>query len=470
MRITKEVSPRFEEFLFDWFYEQYLLIGGYGSGKSYQIAFKIILKLLEEKRKCLVVRQVAETILLSCYSLFEEILEDMNLITYDRYEFSKKKTKVLCLKSPLSFTFPNGSKIFFKGMDNPEKVKSINDISIIWIEECSEISYASYLELLGRVRTPKVSLHFILSCNPIGRENWVYSHFFRTIDEEGKTIITQDENEFYEKKTLIKNGTYYHHSIPTDNPWLPYSYLKKLDDLRKYDKHLYEVARWGKFGAQGIRVLPQLTVDSDWKLMKMMVDSIPIENHFWGMDFGFESSYNAVISCAIDTKARALYIYEEIYINKITDDKMANLSEMLYLKNKLNLLYQNGINKFIVADSEDPKAIKYYRDNGYRMRPCKKFKGSRLEYTRKCKRFKKIIVSHRCPNVIRELQDLTYKKDKNGNIIPDEFNIDPHTFSALWYAIDLVNVHDIKEKDFNSISGARLKDTINKNSVKNITQ
>ena len=48
MKVTKAVSPAFEDFLFDWDYERYLLIGGYGSGKSYHIAFKIILKLLEE--------------------------------------------------------------------------------------------------------------------------------------------------------------------------------------------------------------------------------------------------------------------------------------------------------------------------------------------------------------------------------------------------------------------------------------
>ena len=43
MKVTKAVSPAFEDFLFDWDYERYLLIGGYGSGKSYHIAFKIIL-------------------------------------------------------------------------------------------------------------------------------------------------------------------------------------------------------------------------------------------------------------------------------------------------------------------------------------------------------------------------------------------------------------------------------------------
>ena len=66
MKIVKKISPAFEDFVFNWDYEQYLLIGGYGSGKSYDVAFKIVLKLLEEKRKVLVVRQVYDTIYESC--------------------------------------------------------------------------------------------------------------------------------------------------------------------------------------------------------------------------------------------------------------------------------------------------------------------------------------------------------------------------------------------------------------------
>ena len=38
-------------------------------------------------------------------------------------------------------------------------------------------------------------------------------------------------------------------------------------------------------------------------------------------------------------------------------------------------------------------------------------------------------------------------KDKNGKLIYDEFNIDPHTFSAIWYALDTFNVPNIKERN-----------------------
>lgn len=454
MEIVKEVSERFADFVFDWDYEKYLLIGGYGSGKSYDIALKIILKLLEEKRKCLVIREVYDTITESCFDLFKEILSDMDLLANDddRREY---KTKVRALKSPMELKFPNGSRIIFKGMDKPEKVKSLNGVSIVWFEECSEIKYEGYKEMLGRIRTPDISMHFILSCNPVGKENWVYRHFFVRIDEDGNEKVILNDEELYNKKTIIRNGVYYHHSTLDDNPYLPDAYIKRIEDIKTYDTYLYRIARWGRFGAAGIRVLPQFEIAKNAKKFKEAVKGIPEIFHFYGFDFGFEESYNAVLSMAVDDKNKYLYIYDEIYMNSITDDKFANLDEMQKLKAKQESMKSQDIkHNPIVADNEDPKAIKYYRQQGYEIRACRnKFAGSRLSNTRKVKRFRKIICSPKCKNTIRELKDLTYKKKPNGDTIYDEFCIDPHTFSAIWYALDTYTVADIKEIKRNSKNG-----------------
>ena len=458
MEIVKEVSERFADFVFDWDYEKYLLIGGYGSGKSYDIALKIVLKLLEEKRKCLVIREVYDTITESCFDLFKEILTDMDLLA-DEDDRLTYKTKVRALKSPMELKFPNGSRIIFKGMDKPEKVKSLNGVSIVWFEECSEIKYEGYKEMLGRIRTPDVSMHFILSCNPVGKENWVYRHFFVRIDEDGNEKVILNDEELYNKKTIIRNGVYYHHSTLDDNPYLPDAYVKRIEDIKTYDAYLYRIARWGRFGAAGIRVLPQFEIAKNAKKFKEAVNGIPEIFHFYGFDFGFEESYNAVISMAVDDKNKYLYIYDEIYMNSITDDKFANLDEMQKLKAKQeSMKSQNIKHNPIVADNEDPKAIKYYRQQGYEIRACRnKFAGSRLSNTRKVKRFRKIICSPKCKNTIRELKDLTYLKKPNGDTIYDEFCIDPHTFSAIWYALDTYTVADIKEVKRNSKNGESKK-------------
>lgn len=446
MECNVNVSKRFAPYVTDWNYEQYLAIGGYGSGKSHNTALKIILKLMQQKRTALVVRNVYDTIKESCFVLFKDILQDMDILSDAT---TNKRTvfdgKVIAVQSPMEIRFPNGSRIIFKGLDKTEKIKSIHGVSIVWIEECSEIRYEAYQELLGRIRTPRVTLHFILTCNPVGRENWVYRHFFSRLDEGGKEIVVQDEKEFYKRRTLInrkvnRNGIYYHHSTVDDNPFVSKSYKERLDSLKEVDKALWVVARYGRFGTSGLKVLPNFAVATDRKQFKEKVNSIPARMHFFGLDFGFEESYNALISCCIDEKENVLYIYDEVYQNKITDDLFIKKDSVLKVKKRAE-----NCGKYIGADSAEPKTIQYYRQNDFPIVKCKKYPGSRLQNTKKVKRFRKIICSPKCKNTIRELSNLVYAKDSQGNLIYDEFNIDPHTFSAIWYALDKYTVPDLKD-------------------------
>lgn len=440
MQVTKAVNPRFEDFIWDWDYGEYLLVGGYGSSKSYHIALKIILKCLEEKRKALVVREVYETIRESCFDLFIEILEDMNLL--DPNSNRRNSNKVRYKTSPMQLIFPNGSKVIFKGMDKPGKLKSINGVSIVWLEEASEIKYEGYKELKGRLRHPTLSLHFLLSTNPVGTENWVYQHFFKRTNEDGTETVILDDQRLYKKHTIVKKGVYYHHSVVDDNLFVPKSYVHTLDEMQEYDPDLYRVARLGQFGINGIRVLPQFSVAPHNQVMRA-VSGIPAKFKFTGFDFGFETSYNAVVRMAVDDAEKVLYIYWEYYKNRMTDDRTAAELAELGLQDEQ-----------IIADCEDPKAIQYYRQMGFKIRPCHKWAGSRLANTRKIKRFRKIICSTNCINCIRELSTLTYDKDQKGNLIYDQFNIDPHTFSAIWYALDNYTVADVKDEIRNSRKGA----------------
>lgn len=447
MDIEVNVVDSFANMVDDWYYPQYLVIGGYGSGKSYHVALKIVLKLLQENRRALVVREVFDTIYESAFNLFKEILAGMGLLSDG--STTQNKRLVVARKAPLSFSFPNGSEILFKGLDKPEKIKSINNVSIVWIEEATEIKYSAYKELLGRVRARDVSLHFILSCNPIGKENWVYQHFFERLDDTGKAVTILKEDTLYERKEVVKNDIYYHHSTSTDNPFLPKQYLDTLDELQEYDYPLYTVARLGRFGATGTRVLPQLSIATE--PLHSLPEKLGYTNIYFGFDFGFEESYNAVLTLGVDLPNRILYVLDEVYQNKITDDLFAVSEKMVTLKRYIDGLNRQGYDRIIVADNEDPKAIQYYRQSGFAIRACRnKFAGSRLSNTRKIKRFKQIIVAEHCVHTIRELKDLTYKKDAKGNIIYDDFNIDPHTFSAMWYALDTVNVADVKDKQFHS--------------------
>lgn len=414
----KEVNPHFDDFLFDWSTKFQFLVGGYGSSKSYHVALKIIIKLLEEKRTALVVREVYDTHRESTFSLLEEIIVDLGL-----------ENKIKCGSSPMQIRFPNGSKIIFKGMDKPAKLKSINNVSLIWLEECSEIKYAGFKELLGRLRHPALKLHMILSTNPVSKSNWTYKHFFK---DEVKKIFILDDERLYRERTIIQGNTYYHHSTADDNLFLPESYIEQLEEMEAYDPDLHRIARKGQFGVNGTRVFPQFEEQPHDAVMEA-ISKIrrPLLRN--GMDFGFSKSFNALLRMAVDRENLILYIYWEYYDRGKDDEDIAE-DIRIFQKNRWE----------IRGDSAEPKTISYFKKKGFRMTGAKKFQGSRLQYTKKVKRFRKIICSDECPNTAEELKHLTLAVDKDGEVIEDQFNIDPHTLSAIWYGLDDYEVQDLK--------------------------
>lgn len=416
--VEKEVNPRFEDFLYDWNQKFQLLVGGYGSSKSYHVVVKIIMKLIEEKRTALVVREVYDTHRDSTFSLFSELIEDLGLSHVVRTS-----------TSPMQVKFPNGSKIIFRGMDKPEKLKSINNISLIWLEECSEIKYTGFKELIGRLRHPSLDLFMILSTNPVSKDNWTFKHFFMNPTED---YFVLDDQDLYEKKTIVVGNTYYHHSTADDNLFLPESYIEQLDELASYDPDLHRIARKGQFGVNGKLVLPQLEVlpheqvTEELRRIKHPVRKL-------GFDIGFEKSFNALSDMVIDHDKKILYVIDEYYTRGLTDPEIADNLE------------KKGIQKRVMKMDIDPFFTAYLRQRGFRVLPAKKFPGSRLAYTKKVKRFKRIVISDNCVNHIKELQELTYKVNpKTGEMIEDEFNIDPHTFSAIWYGLDDYEVASVK--------------------------
>lgn len=410
------LNDHFYDFIDDWEHKFYFLVGGYGSSKSYHVAVKLIKKLLQEKRKALVIREVFDTIRDSCFDLLEEVASAMGVEEYLTFT-----------TSPMQVRFKNGSRIIFKGMDKPAKLKSLNGVSVVWIEECSEVKYEGFKEILGRLRHPTLSNHIILSTNPVSKSNWCYKHFFQ--DRKNNVLILDDE-ELYRKRIMIVGNTYYHHSTVDDNFFVPASYVEQLDDLQIHDPDLYRVARKGRFGINGTLVFPQFEVQPHEKVLELMkAVKSPLEKN--GMDFGFVTSYNAALRMLMDHEEKILYIYKEYYSRNKTDPEIAKDME-------------DWKDIVIKADCAEPKAIKYYKQAGFRMKACKKFKGSRSMYTKKVKRFKKIICSDACPNTIDELKELTFAVDKDGEIIEDEFNIDPHTLSAIWYGLDDYEVSNLK--------------------------
>ena len=111
--------------------------------------------------------------------------------------------------------------------------------------------------------------------------------------------------------------------------------------------------------------------------------------------FGFVVSYNAVIKIAIEHEKKYISIKSTTEWNDRQQDS----------KGVRDIIDKDEL---IIADSAEPKTIQYYNQQGFRMIGAKKGPGSRLQNTKKVKRFRKIICSDECKNTIRELKNLTY--------------------------------------------------------------
>lgn len=404
----RENNHHFGGFIVNWHKRFYFVVGGYGSSKSYNTALKLLIKARDEKkRKILVVRKTFESLRDSCFDLLCEIIETSGMskefkITSTPMRIIHKKTK---------------SRFIFRGLDKPEKLKSIHGVSIVWIEEAPEISYEAFKELNGRLRTMEQSMHIIMSSNPVSKSSWTYKHFF--LDKE------MDDNELYHKRIIKTEDTYYHHSTVDDNKFVPAEYKQQLEQLQHHDPDLYRIARKGRFGILGEKLFRNVENKSHSEVMEE-VEKINCRDRYDGLDFGFSVSFNALVRCAVDRQNNHLYIYKEWHEKELINSEVTE---------KVVKLLQ-GTYHSVIADNARPELIEELSRNKIRIERTKKVANNKVIGANKIKSFYKIIVSDECPQTFKDLTELTFKKDKNDEIIEDKFSFDSHIFDALAYSLE----------------------------------
>lgn len=119
-----EVNDHFLDYLADWNHYVYMLMGGYGSSKSFNTALKLIIKATQESRRFLIVREVYNTHKESTYQDLIDAIHFLKLESFFEWKVS-----------PLSIVCPGtGSKFIFRGLDDRKKLKSVKDISVCWIK------------------------------------------------------------------------------------------------------------------------------------------------------------------------------------------------------------------------------------------------------------------------------------------------------------------------------------------------
>lgn len=200
---------------------RYLVLkGGGGSGKSIFAGRKVLERCVSEPgHRILVCRKVARTLRESCFAQLRGQIAE---------HYPDCGARVA--KGDLRITFPNGSEILFAGLDDVEKLKSIYDITGIWIEEASELLEADFNQLDIRLRTQSpYYLQIILSFNPISITHWLKARFFDKKDP----------------RATVHESTY------QDNRFLTQEAVKTLEAFKDTDEYYYMVYCLGQWGVTG---------------------------------------------------------------------------------------------------------------------------------------------------------------------------------------------------------------------------
>lgn len=362
--------------------------GGAGSGKSYGACQKILLKAMNSKRRVLIIRKVQNTLKVSIWRLMLDLLIESGISIFCKVN-----------KSDLEIELPNGSTFLFKGLDDPEKIKSITDITDIVIEEGSELNEDDFTQLNLRLRPREEYPQIYIMFNPISKKNWTFSYFFGEDADLSNVLIIQ---------TTYK-----------DNRFLSKEYTDELEKLAYRNPAYYRIYALGEFATLDKLVFPRyekrLISDDE-------VKGLPV---WTGLDFGYVNDPSAIVHGSIDTNNKKIFIRNEYVRKGMLNKEIA--STMISLGLHKDKSY---------GDSAEPKSIAEIRLEGVNIEATEKGKDSIIHGIQWIQGYE-IIVDERCFKVCEELDNYTWKKDKKtGEYVNEPVDGFNHTIDAIRYGLN----------------------------------
>lgn len=378
--------PTFYPLLLDYSHRWEFYCGSAGSGKSYSIAQKIIIRCCKEPIKVLVCRRYATTLRNSCFSLFKDILTKWQL------------TKFVKIKeTDMSITFPNGSQIIMIGLDTEEKLLSLNNVSTVWVEEAYEVEKEKVEQLNLRMRGAASNQQLIISFNPISKSHWLYGYCVKEPPD----------------------SSLFHHSTYKDNPFLNAEYIAALDEMAIRNPAKYRVYGLGEWGVdvEGL-------VITNWRREEfnpMELAQLGYE-HRVGLDLGWIDK-TAIIDTLYDRANKTIYVFNEFYKSGCQPSQIADaIRDMKLDKTK------------IYVDAAEPRTIQFFKNEGIRAEPCAKGKDS-VKAGLMFLQDSLIIVHPSCKSFIMELENFSYIKSKTtGEYTEDTTHEFSHAIDACRYA------------------------------------
>nr|DAW58478.1 MAG TPA: terminase large subunit [Caudoviricetes sp.] len=378
--------------------------GGASSGKSHGVIQKVVFKSLQAwkyPRKVLFLRKVGSSVYDSIFEDVKQCLEAWGLLGACKVNNSAYRIEL-----------PNGAQFIFKGLDNPEKIKSIKGISDVVMEEASEFTLDDYTQLTLRLRDKKHPFKQIyLMFNPVSKVNWVYNAFF----------VKKPKN------TVIYQTTY------KDNRFLDEVTKENIEELANRNEAYYKIYALGEFATLDKLVFPKYKKQL---LNKEELSHIPSD---FGLDYGFINDPSAFMHVKIDEENKRLYILEEYVKKGLTNDKIAEAIKAL------------GYSKEIIrADSAEKKSNQELRNLDIpRVIDVIKGPGSVMQGIQYILQYE-IIVDERCVKTIEELENYTWKKDKATNeYINEPVDSYNHCLDSVRYAVQDRIFQKKKELDVN---------------------
>lgn len=400
------IAPVFAPVIFDIEernHTEYVFPGGRGSTKSSFISLNILdLIMKNDDMHAVVMRQVADTLRGSVYQQMMWAIEALGL-----------SEDFHATVSPMEITrISTGQKIYFRGADDPGKVKSIKVpfgyIGILWLEELDQFTGPESVRKIEQsvIRGGEYAYIFKSFNPPKSKGNWANKYI--KIPKETRLVI---------------------HSTYLDIPrkWLGKPFIDEAEFLKEVNPAAYDNEYMGEANGNGGQVFDNVTIREITDEQIAQFDRI-----YNGVDWGWYPDPYHFGRMHYDAARMTLYIFMEYRCNKKGNKETAEE------------LKKRGItgNDLITCDSAEEKSVGDYRAYGLLARGAEKGPGS-VDYSMKwLQSLREIVIDNvRCPHTAEEFLDYEYEKDKEGNDIssyPDKNN---HAIDMVRYAMNSVWKH-----------------------------
>lgn len=368
----------------------FIITGGRGSGKSFEVGRFATLLSFEKGHKILFTRQTMTSAHLSIIPEFQEKIELLEL----NHAFDIRKSEIVNLQS--------GSEIIFKGIktssgDQTANLKSLQGVTTWILDEAEELTDESIFDKINfSIRQKGKQNRVILILNPSTKEHWIYRKFFEQVGiQEG----------FNGQKD---NVTYIHTTYKDNIENLDPSFLHEVEQVKINNPKKYEHVILGGWldKAEGV-------VFTNWKFGEFNPDNLQTS---FGMDFGFSIDPDTLTEVAIDNTKKKLYVKQKIYQNKLKTHELCQLVKSI-----------TG-DKLIVADSSESRLIEDMKAFSINVVGVKK--GTIESGIVRMQDFE-IIVEQNSHDIAKELNNYVYL-NRVGKLYIDAYN---HSIDGIRYNV-----------------------------------